>query len=120
MYGKKKKTKYNNGGLVARKEFKGIGSIEGNLAGDHNYTKSSVAASVRKGGTSATASYSKDSRGNSNNIFSFEKQLPNKSSIGVKIRKNPQVTYHKQLGGGFNLKVEANKNYRGMSISKPL
>jgi hypothetical protein len=115
-----KMKKYNNGGLVARKDFKDVGSIEGNLAGNHNYTKSSVAASVRKGGNSATASYSKDSKGNSNSIFSFEKQLPNKSSVGVKIRKNPKVTYHKQLRGGFNLKVEANKNYRGMSISKPL
>ena len=115
-----KMKKYNNGGLVARKDFKGVGSIEGNLAGNHNYTKSSVAASVRKGGNSATASYSKDSKGNSNSIFSFEKQLPNKSSVGVKIRKNPKVTYHKQLRGGFTLKVEANKNYRGMSISKPL
>lgn len=120
MYHKKKKTKYNNGGLVARKEFKGIGSIEGNVAGNQNYMQSSVAATVRKNDMSATASLFKDSKGNKRNIFSFEKQLPNNSSVGLKIKKSPELTYHKKLGGGFNLNVKANPKGGEMRISKPL
>ena len=40
------KCKYNNGGLVARKEFKGIGSIEGNLSGNQGYRAGEVKASI--------------------------------------------------------------------------
>jgi len=134
-YGKKK-IKYNNGGLVARKEFKGIGSIEGNVAGNQNYLRSSVAASVRKGGTSVTGSISKDSMGNKTTNYSLEKQLPGKSSVNV--NKN-SISYSKGIGKGFTLKTQFNKKgYKSipfgynqgtskpfknevmMSISKPL
>jgi hypothetical protein len=136
MYHKKKKTKYNNGGLVARKEFKGIGSIEGNIAGNQNYMRSSVAASVRKGGTAVTGSISKDSMGNKTTNYSLEKQLPGKSSVNV--NKN-SISYSKGIGKGFTVKAQFNKkgsksipfgynqgtskpfkNEVVMSISKPL
>jgi hypothetical protein len=136
MYHKKKKTKYNNGGLVARKEFKGIGSIEGNVSGNQNYMRSSVAASVRKGGTAVTGSISKDSMGNKTTNYSLEKQLPGKSSVNV--NKN-SISYSKGIGKGFTVKAQFNKkglksipfgynqgtskpfkNEVVMSISKPL
>lgn len=115
-----KKSKYNNGGLVARKEFKGIGSIEGNVSGNSSYRAGSVSASTNVGGTRVTASRFKDSMGSSANNYSLEKQLPEKSSIGLKVRKNPQLEYNKKIKGGFNLKVTAGKNSGAMSISKPL
>ena len=115
-----KKTKYNNGGLVARKEFKGIGSIEGSVSGGHSYRAGEVKASANLGGTKVTASKFKDSMGNSSSNYSLEKQMKNKSSAGVKLGKNPSATYSKDLGKGFTLKAQAGKNYRGMSISKPL
>lgn len=120
MYGKKKKIKYNNGGLVARKEFKGVGSIEGNLAGNQSRVSGSVAATVRKGGTSGTASLYKDSKGTTRSSYSLERQLPNNSSVGIKVRKEPKLTYHKKLKGGFNLNVEATRKGGVMRISKPL
>ena len=115
-----KKTKYNNGGLVARKEFKGIGSIEGNLSGNQGYRAGEVKASTNLGGTRVTASKFKDSMGNSSTNYSLEKQMQGKSSAGVKLGKNPSATYSKDLGKGFTLKAQVGKNYRGMSISKPL
>ena len=118
-YGKKK-IKYNNGGLVARKEFKGIGSIEGTVAGNQSYLKSSVSGSMRKGGTTLTGSVSRDNKGNTATNYSLEKQLPNKSSVGIKVRKEPKLTYHKKLKGGFNLNLEATKKGGVMRISKPL
>lgn len=115
------KQKYNNGGLVARKEFKGIGFIEGNLSGNQGYRAGSVAASTKVGdNTRVTASRFKDSMGNSANNYSLEKQMKNNSSAGVKLGKNPSATYSKDLGKGFTLKAQVGKNYRGMSISKPL
>jgi len=136
MYHKKKKTKYNNGGLVARKEFKNVGSIEGNIAGNQNYMRSSVAASVRKGGTAVTGSISKDSMGNKTTNYSLEKQLPGKSSVNV--NKN-SISYSKNIGKGVTVKAQFNKkgsksipfgynqgtskpfkNEVVMSISKPL
>ena len=115
-----KKSKYNNGGLVARKEFKGIGSIEGNVSGNSGYRAGSVSASTNVGGTRVTASRFKDSMGNAGNSYSLEKQLPGKSSVGLKVRKDPKIEYNKQIKGGFNLKVTAGKNSGAMSISKPL
>lgn len=116
----KKRTKYNNGGLLARKEFKGIGSIEGNISGNSGYRAGSVSASTNVGGTRVTASRFKDSMGNSANNYSLEKQLPGKSSISLKVRKDPKIEYNKRIKGGFNLKVTAGKNSGAMSISKPL
>lgn len=135
MYGKKK-LKYNNGGIVARKEFKNVGSLEGNIAGNQNYLKGSVAASVRKGGTAVTGSVSKDSMGNKTTNYSLEKQLPRKSSVNV--NKN-SISYSKGIGKGFTVKAQFNKkgskfiplgynqgtsrpfkNEVVMSISKPL
>ena len=115
-----KKTKYNNGGLVARKEFKGIGSIEGNLSGNQNYRRGSITVGAELGNTRVTASKSKDTMGNSSTNYSVEQQLKKKSSAGVKLGKNPSATYSKDLGKGFTLKAQVGKNYRGMSISKPL
>jgi len=115
-----KKAKYNNGGLVARKDFKGVGSIEGTLGGNQNYRSGSITASAKLGDARVTASRSMDSMGNSSKNYSVEKQLKNKSSAGVKLGKNPKVTYSKNLGKGFTLNAEASKNYSGMSISKPL
>jgi hypothetical protein len=125
-----KKTKYNNGGLVARKEFKSIGSIEGNLSGNQGYRSGSVAASTKVGdNTRVTASRFKDSMGNSANNYSLEKQMKNNSS--ARLNKN-SVSYSKGIGKGFTLKAEFNKNagrdiagrpiknQTVMSISKPL
>lgn len=115
-----KKAKYNNGGLVARKEFKNVGSIEGNLSGNQNYHSGSITASANLGGTQVTASKFKDSVGNSSTNYSLKKQMKGGSSAGVKLGKNPSVTYSKDLGKGFRLNAQVGKNYRGMSISKPL
>lgn len=115
-----KRQKYNNGSLVARKEFKGIGSIEGNLAGNQNYQQGSVSANINKGGTSATVNIFKDSFGNKSTNYSLEKQLKNQASIGLKVRKTPEIEYNKKIGGGFNLKIKAGKGSGVMSISKPL
>ena len=115
-----KKAKYNNGGLVARKEFKNVGSIEGNLSGNQNYRRGSLTAAAELGNTRVTASKSKDTMGNSSTNYSVERQLKNKSSAGVKLGNNPSVTYSKGLGKGITLNVQVGKNYRGMSISKPL
>jgi hypothetical protein len=125
-----KKTKYNNGGLVARKEFKNIGSIEGNLSGNQGYRAGSVSASTKVGdNTQVTASKFKDSMGNSANNYSLEKQMKNNSS--ARLNKN-SVSYSKGIGKGFTLKAEFNKNagrdiagrpiknQTVMSISKPL
>lgn len=115
-----KRQKYNNGSLVARKDFKGIGSIEGNLAGNQNFQQASVAGTVKKGDTSFTANLYKDSMGNKATNYSLEKQLKNQSSIGLKVRKSPEIEYNKKIGGGFNLKITAGKRGGVMSISKPL
>jgi len=95
-----KKTKYNNGGLVARKEFKGIGSIEGNLSGNQGYRSGQFKATANLGKAKVSARKFKDSMGNSATDYS--------------------ATYSKDLGKGFTLKAKVGKNYRGMSISKPL
>ena len=95
-----KKTKYNNGGLVARKEFKGIGSIEGNLSGDQGYRSGQFKATANLGKAKVSARKFKDSMGSSATDYS--------------------ATYSKDLGKGFTLKAKVGKNYRGMSISKPL
>jgi len=124
-----KKAKYNNGGLVARKDFKGIGSIEGNLGGNQNYRSGSITASAKLGDARVTASRSMDSMGNSSKNYSVEKQLKGKSS--ARLNKN-SVSYSKGIGKGFTLKAEFNKNagrdaagrpirnQTVMSISKPL
>ena len=95
-----KKTKYNNGGLVSRKEFKGIGSIEGNLSGNQDYRSGQFKATANLGKAKVSARKFKDSMGNSATDYS--------------------ATYSKDLGKGFTLKAKVGKNYRGMSISKPL
>ena len=105
---------------MARKEFKGVGSIEGSLSGNQNYRAGEIKASTNLGNARVTASKFKDSMGNSSTNYSVEKQLKNKSSAGVKLGKNQSVTYAKDLGKGFTLKAQVGKNYRGMSISKPL
>jgi hypothetical protein len=115
-----KKAKYNNGGLVARKEFKGIGSIEGNLSGNQGYRAGEVKAYTNLGGTKVTASKFKDSMGNSSTNYSLKKQMEGGSSVGVTIGENPRATYSKKLKGGFTLKAQVGKNHRSMSISKPL
>ncbi len=123
------KCKYNNGGLVARKEFKGVGSIEGNLSGNQGYRAGEVKASTNLGGAQVTASKFKDSMGNSSTNYSLEKQMKGKSSASL--NKN-SVSYSKGIGKGFTLKAEFNKNagrdaagrpirnQTVMSISKPL
>ncbi len=95
-----KKTKYNNGGLVARKEFKNIGSIEGAVSGDQNYRSGQFKATANLGKAKVSARKFKDSMGNSATNYS--------------------ASYSKDLGKGFKLKAQVGKNYRGMSISKPL
>ena len=115
-----KRQKYNNGSLVARKDFKGIGSIEGNLAGNQNFQQASVSGTVKKGDTSFTANLYKDSMGNKATNYSLEKQLKNQSSIGVKVKESPEIEYNKKISGGFNLKIKADKSGGVMSISKPL
>jgi hypothetical protein len=120
MPGYMKKMKYSNGGIVARKEFKNVGEIEGRAAGNQNFMQGSVTASKNFGGTRATASIYKDNKGGSSRSYSLEKQLPGKASVGVKVRKEPTVTYHKNLGKGFNLNIEANRKGGVMRISKPL
>lgn len=124
-----KKYKYNNGGLVARKEFKGIGSIGGHVSGNASHRAGSVTASTNVGSTRVTASRFKDSMGNAGNDYSLEKQMKNKSS--ARLDKN-SVSYSKGVGKGFTLKAEFNKsagrdaagrpirNQTVMSISKPL
>ena len=114
------KCKYNNGGLVARKEFKGIGSIEGNLSGNQGYRAGEVTATANLGGTQVKARKSKDSAGHSSTNYSLKKQMKSGSSVGVKLGENPRATYSKDLGRGFTLKAQVGKNYSGMSISKPL
>ena len=94
------KCKYNNGGLVARKEFKGIGSIEGGVSGDQNYRSGQLAATANLGNAKVSARKFKDSMGNSATNYS--------------------ASYSKDLGKGFKLKAQVGKNYRGMSISKAL
>ena len=98
------KCKYNNGGLVARKDFKGVGSLEGSIGGNQNYRSGEVKASKNLGGTKVSASKFKDSMGNSSTNYSLEKQLNNKSSVGVKLGKNPKATYSKTQARGLHLK----------------
>ena len=125
MYGKKK-LKYNNGGLVAQKTFKGIGSLEARAGGTNEYRAGSLSISKRINDTRVTASKRKDSMGNVDTRYSVEKQLPKKQSIGAtKSKYNLGLSYNKQTKSGVNLRFEANKDARGMlsgsmSISKPL
>lgn len=125
MYGKKK-LKYNNGGIVAQKTFKGIGSLEARAGGTNEYSAGSLSVSKRINDTRVTASKRKDSMGNIDTRFSIEKQLPNKQSVGASKNKNQfGISYNKQTKSGINLRFEANKDARGMlsgsmNISKPL
>jgi len=115
-----KKQKYSNGSLVARKDFKGVGSIEGSLSGNQNQRAGEVKATINLGSGRLTASKSKNSMGDSATNYSVEKQLKNKSSVGANFGKNQSVNYAKKLGKGFELKAQVGKNYRGVSISKSL
>ena len=123
---KKNKYKYNNGGLVAQKTFKGVGSLEARASGDQGYNARSLTASKNINGTRVTASKFQDSFGNKGNSYSVEKQLPKQSSVGVtKSRYNFGASYNKQTKSGLNFRAEVNRNARGalsgsMSISKPL
>ena len=125
MYGKKK-LKYNNGGLVAQKQFGNVGSLVAQASGDQGFSSGSMTGSLRKGSAVVSASKYKDSAGGRNTNISIEKQLKNKSSVGAnKSSYGMGASYNKQLKSGFNLRVEARKDGRGqlsgsMSISKPL
>ncbi len=125
MYGKKK-LKYNNGGLVAQKQFGNVGSLVAQASGDQGFQAGSITGSLRKGSATVSASQYKDSAGGRNKNISIEKQLKNKSSVGAnKSSYGMGASYNKQLKSGFNLRVEARKDGRGqlsgsMSISKPL
>ena len=78
-----KKQKYSNGSLVVRKDFKGIGSIEGNVSGTHNYGKGNITARKTIGGATVSADMFKDSKGNTGSSYSIDKQLPKNKSVNA-------------------------------------
>ena len=122
-----KKQKYSNGSLVVRKDFKGIGSIEGNVSGTHNYGKGNITARKTIGGATVSADMFKDSKGNTGSSYSIDKQLPknksvnaysNKGGSGASVSKTFKHT-------GITVVAGVNKNASGklsgsMSIQKPL
>jgi len=120
------RTKYSNGGLNAKKNFDGVGSLEVSAGGDQNYRSGNVTASRNIGGATVSASKFKDSMGNSSSNYSVEKQLKNRSSVSAtKSKNNTGIAYSKQTKGGTNFKIGASRDARGalsasMSISKPL
>ena len=116
------KCKYNNGGLVAKKDFKGIGSIEGSFGGTQAYQSGHITGSAKVGGARASASMFKDSMGNKSKSYSLEKtlKLPNRATVNVKLSDNPKVTYTKNIGKGFTFEATANRKSAAMRISKPL
>jgi hypothetical protein len=137
----KKKLKYNNGGLVAQKQFGNVGSLVAQASGDQGFRSGSVTGNLRKGSAAVSAtkfkdsagfksgsmtgslrkgsavvsaSKYKDSAGGRNKNISIEKQLKNKSSVGAnKSAYGMGASYNKQLKSGFNLRVEARKDGRG-------
>ena len=120
------RTKYSNGGLNAKKNFDGVGSLEVSAGGDQNYRSGNVTASRNIGGATVSASKFKDSMGNSSSNYSVEKQLKNRSSVSAHKSQNSMgASYNKQTKGGTNFKIGASRDARGalsasMSISKPL
>jgi hypothetical protein len=88
--------KYNNGGLVARKDFKNIAALEGRVAGNQKYQQGTVSGSLKLRKGTLTANKTKDSFGNTRKSYS----------------------YTQNIGKNTKLKFDASKGYRGISISK--
>jgi len=122
-----KKQKYSNGSLVARKDFKGVGSITGSAQGNQNYTSGSVTARTKIGGATVSADMFKDSKGTTGSSFSMNKQLPNNKSVNAYNNKggsgaSVSKTFKRT---GITVRAGVNKNASGqfngsMSIQKPL
>ncbi len=120
-----KRTKYNNGGLHTSYS-KGVFGLEGNASGNQKQRTVSATASVQGKGFKASASKGINNLAGQSNNYSFEKQLPNRSSVSVQKNKyNTSASYNKQTKGGTNLNFGLTKNAQGtlgasMSFSKPL
>jgi len=122
-----KRQKYSNGGLHVKKDWAGIGSIEGSAQGNQNYTSGSVTAVKQIGGATVSANMFKDSKGNTGSSYSLGKQLPKNKSINAYSNKggfggSVSKTFKKT---GINLKVGVNKDASGqlrasMSLQKSL
>lgn len=88
--------KYNNGGLVARKDFKNIAALEGRVSGNQKYQRGTISGSLKLGKGTLTANRTKDSFGNTRKSYS----------------------YTQKVGKNTKLRIDADKHYRGISISK--
>ena len=122
-----KKQKYSNGSLVVKKDFKGVGSLEGNLSGNQNQRSGELKATINLGSGRLTASKFKNSMGDSSTNYSVEKQLSNNTSVNAYSGKGGiggslSKTFK---GTGITVGAGVNRNAGGefsasMSIQKPL
>ena len=118
---KQKRQKYSNG-TVVQKTFKNVGAIEGKFNANQSYQSADITGSVRlPKGMTANASIFKDSDGNKNTGFSVEKQLGTNSSVRVNKNKNSKGVSVKK--GNFSLDVTKPKKgdtQYGITYSKTI
>jgi len=120
-----KRQKYSNGGLNIKKDFAGVGSIEGNVSGNQNYKSGSLTASTKIGGARVSANVFKDSEGRTSKGISARKDFKNSSVSGYTNTGGSGARYSRKVGKGFNLGASVDKNKKSspsfsISISKPL
>ena len=117
-----KRQKYNNGSTVIQKTFKNVGQLEGKFNANQSYQSADITGSVKlPKGMTANASIFKDSAGNKNTGFSVEKQLGTNSSVRLNKNKNSKGVSVKK--GNFSLDVTKPKRgdtQYGITYSKSI
>jgi len=119
-----KKSKYNNGGLVARKEFKGIGSIEGHMSGNPDYTDSAINVSKKVGKATVTKSLHRNNQGGKGQSTRVDVNFPKsiRASVSKSSGNNKSVGVGYKNMGAFTATNPVSKttgvHRKGVSASK--
>lgn len=90
-----KKQKYNNGGIVFKKSYKGIGDFEGsaNVHGNQDNLTKSLSGSAERDGYRVDASVSEDSYGNKSSSTRLSKKISDTLTVGVEQNKHGRDKY---------------------------
>lgn len=110
--------------MVARKEFKGIGSIEGHMSGNPDYTDSAINISKNAGNARVTKSFYRNNQGGKAQSTRLDVNLPKstRASVSKSSGNNKSASVGYKNMGAFKATNPVSKtkgvHYKGASASK--